>query len=392
MKSVINFLTEDAYGYQAIVYHRTIQPDTSEADILLRYFKDWGFESITGDIGRFKTLDDILSNGFHTKFWAAGKLYGNGVYCNYDLYSTLGKLGNNSTATMRKYGVVIIKSKLNLINSLVLDMKIAKKVFGKDYSFRSQCVRAGLKDIVDDLDSGKLVDQTNDASYFDTMINLDQLTSKFALHLIEHYQIDRRIGSILFTGSRDGHVAVVYNPKLLVPYSFAIDAKDVFGYGHKFTTDFTPLRITKDRINPTIKRHTDDLVDKEFDNVRVGQNNMNLITWGNGFTAYEDVDTEKYGIVDDDLNVIVPAKYDLVKWSNYTNNNKKDYLQVMYRLTSPVKDEDGYLLYYKTGVVDKTGKEIIEPGLYYDYQLYDMLDRMDSREHAKNYKSILSKD
>jgi hypothetical protein len=164
-------LTEEVYGAQAVVYHGT------EAN-----------------------PEQLVSALLHDKFRpgeGAGSMYGKGLYTVYDLNGTRTERGD--------YGPNIIKLKLNLYGYIIFDTEVALKVYKAPLSIVEQAQEIGAdEDIIEKLKSVKIARGpfSSDAAHF---------ASAF---------LKGRVKGIVFTGSNDGQVAVVYDPTTVVPVAW----------------------------------------------------------------------------------------------------------------------------------------------------------------------------
>jgi hypothetical protein len=164
-------LTEEVYGAQATVYHGT------EADP--------------------KQLVSALLNDEFAPGRAAGSMYGKGLYTVYDLKGTQTERG--------EYGNSIIKLKLNLYGYIIFDPDVALKVYKAPLSIVEQAQEIGLdEDLIK-----KLRGVETDRGTF---------TSDAALAASRF--LKGRVKGIVYTGSRDGRCAVVYDPMTAVPIAW----------------------------------------------------------------------------------------------------------------------------------------------------------------------------
>jgi len=164
-------LTEEVYGAQAIVYHGT------KAD-----------------------PEDLVSALLNDKFdpgRGGGSMYGKGLYTVYDLKGTQTESG--------EYGPHIIKLKLNLYGYIIFDPDVALKVYKSPLSIVEQAQEIGLdEDIIEKL---RGVD-----------VNRSEFTSDAARTASRF--LKGRAKGIVYTGSRDGRCAVVYDPTTAVPIAW----------------------------------------------------------------------------------------------------------------------------------------------------------------------------
>ena len=164
-------LTEEVYGAQAVVYHGT---NADPLDLVSAL------------------LDDEFDPGR-----GAGSMYGEGLYTVYDLKGTQTERGD--------YGPNIIKLKLNLYGYIIFDPEVALKVYKAPLSIVEQAQEVGAdEDVIEKLRSVKIDRSsfTSDAARF---------ASKF---------LRGRVKGIVYTGSRDGRCALVYDPTTAVPIAW----------------------------------------------------------------------------------------------------------------------------------------------------------------------------
>jgi len=164
-------LLEEVYGAQAVVYHGTgANPQT--------------------------IIDALLKDKFMPGV-GSGAMYGKGLYTVYDLNDTLTERGT--------YGKYIIKLKVNLYGYIIFDPDIALKVYKKQLTPAEQAEEVGYnEDVIKVLRSVK--------------VPTDKFTSDSALKA--HRSLQYEVKGIVFTGSRDGRVAVVYDPTTAVPMAW----------------------------------------------------------------------------------------------------------------------------------------------------------------------------
>jgi hypothetical protein len=186
-------LTEEVYGAQAVVYHGT------NADPR-------------------KLISALLNDEFKPGK-GAGSMYGKGLYTVYDLKGTQTESGD--------YGPHIIKLKLNLYGYIIFDPDVALSVYKAPLSVVEQAQEVGLdEDLVKKLRSVKI-----DRGAFTSVAA--EFASKF---------LKGRVKGIVYTGSRDGRCAVVYDPTTAVPIAWK-NVRD---------TSWTP--VDRASIKPALRR------------------------------------------------------------------------------------------------------------------------------------------
>ena len=370
MKPYSQYIFEEVYGHQAIVYHRTgSQPDYKgklrRAIDTLESFQETTVREET-IFQAFSVINGIIGNGFSTSLENVGKMYGNGVYTTYDFESQIRAIGNK-TNMEEEYGNIVIKSKLNLTNFLILDYQVAAKVYGMKHTLRDQCAKLGLTKVLSDLDKPKSPIARELADYTDAEealrsnapgADIKWATSDIALCLHKYYFIDQKVSGIIFTGSRDGHVAVVYNPKLLVPYSFAITDEEnivlnwvpynrflsknvVASYVDALVGEFDSTH--KERSDRTAQLDKYEVVDANAHGRRWYPDNLVLIKYRG-----------RYGIADRSGKIIIKPQF-----TNIDTNGRYD---VKYTRLQVTKGD-------RVGIIDDSGNVIIP--IIYDDVFYE---------------------
>ena len=164
-------LNEEVYGAQAVVYHGSKAPP----DVFVPALLNDTFEPGMGD----------------------GAMYGKALYCVYDLGGTKTEKGD--------YGKYIYKFKVNLYGFICFDPEVAQLVYKRPLTPVEQAQELGLdKTLIKQL---KRI-RTEGLRY----------TSDSALPASKF--LKGRVKGLIFTGSRDGRVAVVYDQTVAVPFSW----------------------------------------------------------------------------------------------------------------------------------------------------------------------------
>ncbi len=186
-------LTEEVYGAQAVVYHGT------KADP--------------------EQLVSALLNDEFQPGKGAGSMYGKGLYTVYDLKGTQTERG--------EYGNGIIKLKLNLYGYIIFDPEVALKVYKAPLSIVEQAQEVGAdEEIIEKL---RVVD-----------VNRGEFTSvaaEFASKFLKGH-----VKGIVYTGSRDGRCALVYDPTTAVPIAW------------KNVRDRSWTPVDRESIKPSLRR------------------------------------------------------------------------------------------------------------------------------------------
>jgi hypothetical protein len=189
-------LLEEVYGAQAIVYHGT------EADPL-------------------KLVSALLNDEF-VPGRGSGSMYGKGLYTVYDLTGTQTERGS--------YGNGIIKLKLNLYGYIIFDPDVALKVYKAPLSIVEQAQEIGLDEEIVEKLRGVDVDRSEFTS----------VAAEFASRFLKG-----RVKGLVYTGSRDGRCALVYDPTTAVPVAW----KNV---KNKKNKKWTP--VDRESIKPSLRR------------------------------------------------------------------------------------------------------------------------------------------
>lgn len=169
-------LSEEVFGAQAFVYHGSRTPPEKFASII---------ESDAFDPGG-----------------AGGDMYGKGLYTVYEA-------DERSNTFTGAYGEHVYKLKVSLSGFLILDPEVAQKVFGKWVGINEQLRKMGLGSVVDQLRKklGPAKSQRLDEVPAD-------FTSKIANSISD--LVSPHVRGLVFTGLRDGQVALVYDPASVV--------------------------------------------------------------------------------------------------------------------------------------------------------------------------------
>ena len=165
-------LFEEVYGAQATVYHGT----QANPEILIQAL-----------------LNDEFRPGE-----GAGSMYGRGLYTVYDVEGAKTMTG--------AYGDHVIKFKVNLYGYIIFDPDIALKVYKKPLTPAQQAEEFGYSDgVIKALRSEKSHEEV-------------EFTSNIALSVFMSLQ--NEVKGLVFTGSNDGRVVIVYDPTTAVPMAW----------------------------------------------------------------------------------------------------------------------------------------------------------------------------
>ena len=186
-------LTERVYGAQAVVYHGSKAPP----DVFVPALLNDTFEPGMGD----------------------GAMYGKALYCVYDLGGTKTEKGD--------YGKYIYKFKVNLYGFICFDPDVAQLVYKRPLTPVEQAQELGL-------------DETLTEKLERIRVKGIKHTSDAALPASEF--LKGKVKGLIFTGSRDGRVAVIYDQTVAVPFAW------------KKVGDKSWTAIDKSSLKPALRR------------------------------------------------------------------------------------------------------------------------------------------
>lgn len=260
-----------------------------------------------------------------------GIMYGNGVYTIYDLEKNL------DFPWAFNYGRHILKCVVDIHNFLIFDYDISKKLYGKNYTIKSQVrnvfkiTNKSVLDVVDsiddDMESQRNYERTNDLN----------ITSKFALTLVTALSgtLNDYFSGIIYTGNNDGRCCVAYNLDSIKVISFYSNKKE-----HLETTDikFTQVGISMQVLHSFFKNRL---------NAHTGTNKVSRDI------IYIDFNLKKFGKLNRDTKEreIVDSGYisDLYGKAilkTQKNGGNMNFISISDNISfSPSKD--GYTLFYK---------------------------------------------
>lgn len=194
-------LQEQVFGAQAFVYHGSKAPP----EVLIKAFADGTFDPGQG----------------------SGAMYGKGVYT---VYEEDPKLATFSGA----YGEYVYKLKINLYGYVIFDPEICKKVYGENMSPLEQMEMLGLEEAVKYLKNWGSEHQARIAKgnvgvskggFFGVIKKLlgfsrtYEFTSDLALAMSDI--LSPFVKGLVYTGRRDGPVALAYDPATVVPVAWS---------------------------------------------------------------------------------------------------------------------------------------------------------------------------
>ena len=165
-------LTERVYGAQAVVYHGSKAPP----DVFVPALLNDTFEPGRGD----------------------GAMYGKALYCVYQVGGTKTGAGD--------YGKYIYKFKVNLYGFICFDPDVAQLVYKRPLTPVEQAQELGLdKALIEKLKG----------------VGTEGLDNTSQIALPASKFLKGKVKGLIFTGSRDGKVAVIYDQTVATPFAYA---------------------------------------------------------------------------------------------------------------------------------------------------------------------------
>lgn len=179
-------------------------------------------------------IKSIFKNGYSREYFASagGNFYTSAVYTTFNLQSSI----RNSYVHADDYGDVIIKIGLKSFDRfLILNKKIAQQVYGKNYLPQDQ-----LEILFSH--NPKLLQRIKNSSFYQQIIQTyDKFTSNNVQALLyslngmrtqsDGDMIDNNIAGFVFHGGNDGDVAIIHDPKSIIPLAYSLD------HGQTWQTD-----------------------------------------------------------------------------------------------------------------------------------------------------------
>lgn len=191
-------------------------------------------------------LDSVFSFGYDRIYTGTkgGNMYGPGVYCTFNLRDSI-----ENVKTKPEYGNCIMSMRLvgGFKNFIIFDEYLAKKTYGRNWQIEDQLATImgldnnTLNSVVRNLRSERYDGQRNSFYNGRTAPAAHSLWLNFKQSLFKDYGVR----GLIYKGNRDGHCALVYDFKSLVPYGVSFD------YGKTFKK-----RLTNDLYNH-IRDHAD---------------------------------------------------------------------------------------------------------------------------------------
>lgn len=208
-------LAEQVYGAQAVVYHGSKAPP----DVFIPALLNDTFEPGRGD----------------------GAMYGKALYCVYDLEGTKTAGG--------AYGSYIYKFKVNLYGFICFEPGVARLVYGRPLTPVEQAQEIGLDEML--IEKLQKIPTSGYIHSSDAALP----ASKF---------LKGHVRGLIFTGQRDGRVAVIYDQTIAVPFAW----KRL--YDKSWTSiDRDPLRLSYKK---SAEKYRDDGIDWKPEKYEVDYN------------------------------------------------------------------------------------------------------------------------
>jgi len=181
-QAVRQLIREEVYGTIATVYHGSRQPPE---DFIKTFENESGLVKWQVNKG-------------------AGSSYGHGLY-------TVWEKTNHQTYK-GGYGDWIYKFKVNLYGFIIFDETVCKKVYGSSISPVEQLKKIGKKQLLNILDT-KTIEILEEPP-----VHM-RISSEYALYVSKH--LAGNVNGIVFFGSSDGPVVLIYDPNIVTPISYA---------------------------------------------------------------------------------------------------------------------------------------------------------------------------
>ncbi len=178
-------LKEEVYGTIATVYHGSTQPPEE----FLKIFE-------TGDASSYVSTGWKPGKG-------AGSMYGHGLYTVW--------MKTDHRTFEGEYGSWIYKFKVNLHGFIIFDETICKKVYGKSITPLEQMKLIGKERELKSASKEELKLLSNPPVKNERSAGLAQETSNF---------LKGRVNGIVFFGSNDGPVVLIYDPDIVTPLAW----------------------------------------------------------------------------------------------------------------------------------------------------------------------------
>jgi hypothetical protein len=182
--------------------------------------------SIVYQCAKRDRIKSIFKNGYSREYFASagGNFYTSGVYTTFNLKSSI----INSYVHAQDYGDVIIKLGLKSYDRFfILNKKIAQEVYGDKYLPEDQ-----LKILF--ANNPKLYNQIINNPLFNKIIQTtDKYTSNNVQRLLnaldglltrsDNKMYENNIAGFVFHGANDGDVAIIHDPKAIIPLAYSLD-------------------------------------------------------------------------------------------------------------------------------------------------------------------------
>lgn len=222
-------------------------------------------------------LDSVFNFGYDRIYTGTkgGNMYGPGVYCTFNLRDSI-----ENVKTKPEYGNCIMSMRLidGFKNFIIFDENLAKKTYGQDWTIEAQISKImgvdnnSINKVISDL-RGEYYGQRNSFYNGRTAPAAHNLWRMFRKSLFTEHGVR----GLIYKGNRDGHCALVYDFKSLIPYGVSFDQGRTF----------------QKRLSNNLYNHIRDHADVEF---KFGGKYDKLFQSVNGFTMVQK--GQKFNIID----------------------------------------------------------------------------------------------
>lgn len=200
-----SLLVEKVFGAQAFVYHGSRMPPDEFVQMM---------------------INDEFNPGD-----GSGDMYGKGLYSVYELDGTQTAQG--------AYGSYIYKLKINLHGCISFDADVTRKIYGKNLSPSEQAQSLNLPD-----------DIVKSLRKYPTK-EPGEISSGSALGASK--SLKGRVKGIIYTGKRDGKVALIYDAAVVVPIGWKKRDEDEW------------QSIDRNKLRPVLRRAADDWKEGKYE-------------------------------------------------------------------------------------------------------------------------------
>lgn len=204
-----SLLNEVIFGAQAFVYHGSRTPP--------------------------EEFQKIINQNMFEPGYVGGDKYGRGLYCVYEE-------DPDSNTFYGSYGKYVYKLKVNISEFLIFDSDVCRKVKGKWIGLLTQLEMMGQEELVEKMRSSI---RSEKIEYLEA-----EPTSPFTSDTAEYLSkiVAPYIKGMIFVGSRDGKVALIYDTAATVLVSYKKANRNLTPE-EKDSNDWVKLEISKDSIS-----------------------------------------------------------------------------------------------------------------------------------------------